>query len=138
MNRKQPVIAAFLVLGLLVTGCAKVTTRVRQEDGTYRTSNRWVFRCDLPGRSFSSDEDYMVAHEFHGVVYTWPQGKGRLSEDFEEIGFQGRQVTCSVVGRRLTVNDAQFSEFEQGDCVRITAAGQVFVNDIEREPLGDN
>ena len=137
MNKKQTMAIALLSLSLLMAGCARVTTRVRQDDGTYRTSRHWAFRSDLSDRSFSSDEDYMVSHEFHGVTYAWPQGKGTLSENFNEIRFQGRQIECNVVGRRLTVDDVPFSEFEKGDRVRITGAGAVFVNDIERAPLGD-
>ena len=138
MNKKQTMVAAFLMFGLVVAGCVRVTTRVRQKDGTYRTSKHWVRRSSLFDLSFSSEEDYMVAHEFHDVTYTWPQGQGSLSAKFDEISFQGRQIECSVVGRQLTVNDSQFAEFEKGDRVRITSDGKVFVNDIEREPLGDN
>lgn len=138
MDKKQPMIAALLMFSLLVAGCVRVRTSVRQEDGTYRTSKRWVLRSSLFDRSFSSEEDYMVAHEFHDVTYVWPQGKGSFSKGFDEISFQGRQITCSVVGRRLTVNELQFSGFEKGDRVRITSDGEVFVNDIKREPLGDS
>lgn len=126
-----------LMFGLLATGCAQVTSRVRQNDGTYREYKVLVLRSDLmPDRSFSSDQDYMVATEFHGVTYAWPQGKGSLSENFEKVSFQGRRINCTVVGRRLSVNKLRFAEFEQGDRVRITRDGKVFVNDIEREPLG--
>ena len=138
MHKKRTTIAACLMLGLLVAGCVQVRTRVRQNDGTYRTSKHWVLRSSLSDRSFSSDEDYMVTHEFRGVTYVWPQGKGSLSKSFDEISFQGRQIKCSVVGRRLMVNDLQFAEFEKGDRVRITGDGRVFVNDIEREPLADS
>jgi hypothetical protein len=138
MNKKQMTVAAFLMLGLLIAGCAQVTTHVRQDDGTYRTSKRLVFRSDLPGRSFSSKGDDMVATEFHNVTYTFPQGKGSFSKNFDEISFQGRKVKCSIVGRKLTVNELRFREFEKGDLVRITSDSKVFVNDIEREPLGDS
>jgi len=138
MDKRQAMIVAFLTFVLLVAGCVQVRTGVRQEDGTYRTSKRWVLRSSLFDRSFSSEEDYMVAHEFHDVTYVWPQGKGSFSKGFDEISFQGRQITCTVVGRRLTVNELQFSEFEKGDRVRITSDGEVFVNDIKREPLGDS
>ena len=138
MSKKRTAVMATLMFGLLVTGCAQSTTRVRQDDGTYRTYKLLVFRPDLPDRSFRSDQDYMVATKFHGVTYAWPQGKGSLSENFDEISFQGRRMSCSVVGRRLTVNELRYAEFEQGDRVRITRDGKVFVNDIEREPLGDN
>jgi len=139
MNKKKTMVAAFLMLGLLMAGCAQVTTRVRQKDGTYREYKRTVFRSDLlPDRSFSSEEDYMVATEFHNVTYAWPQGKGSFSKNFDEISFQGRQINCSVIGRELTVNGLRFRGFEKGDRVRITSEGKVFVNDIEREPLGDS
>jgi hypothetical protein len=138
MNKKQTMVAAFLTLGLLMAGCAQVTTSIRQKDGTYRTSKHWVFRSDLPGRSFHCDEDYMVATEFQNVTYAWPQGKGSYSKNFDEISFQGRQINCSIVGRRLTVNELRFAELEKGDRVRITSDGKVFVNDIECEPLGDS
>jgi hypothetical protein len=138
MNRKRTTVTAFLTLGLLIAGCAQVTTRVRQEDGTYRTSKRMIWRSDLPSRSFSSEGDDMVATKFHNVTYSFPQGKGSFSKDFEKISFQGRQVKCSIVGRELTVNESRFSEFENGDQVRITSDGRVFVNDSEREPLGSS
>ena len=138
MNKKQTMVTAILMLGLLMAGCTQVTVRKRQNDGTYRTSKHLAFRADLPDRSFSSEEDYMVATEFHNVTYAWPQGKGSLSENFDEISFQGRQVKCSIVGRELTVNESGFGEFKKGDLVRITDEGKVFVNDIECEPLGDN
>lgn len=138
MDIKHTTVTAFLMLGLLIVGCAQVTTRVRQNDGTYRTSKRLVFRSDLPGRSFSSKGDDMVATVFHNVTYAFPQGKGSFSKNFDGISFQGRQVKCSIVGRELTVNELRFREFEKGDRVRISSDGKVFVNDIERKPLGDS
>jgi hypothetical protein len=136
MNIKQKMLTAFLMPGLLIAGCAQVTTRVRQDDGTYRTSKRLVFRSDLPGRSFSSEGDDMVATVFHKVTYTFPKGKGSYSKNFDRISFEGRQVKCSIIGRELTVNELRFGEFEEGDLVRITYDGKVFVNDIEHKPLG--
>ncbi len=138
MNKKQMMFTAFLMLGLLIAGCAQVTTHVRQDDGTYREYKRLVFRSDLPGRSFSSKGDDMVATEFHNVTYTFPQGKGSFSKNFDGISFQGSKVKCSIVGRELRINDLRFGEFEKGDHVRITSDGRVFVNDIERKPLGGN
>ena len=137
MDKKQTMVAAFLMVGLLMAGCARVTTRVRQEDGTYRTSKHWVLRSSLFDRSFSSKEDYMVSHDFHDVTYAWPQGQGSISAKFDEISFEGSQIECSVVGRQLTVNGSQYAEFEKGDRVRITRDGKVFVNDIEREPVDE-
>ncbi len=138
MKRKQTMATAFLMLGMLMAGCAVVTTHVRQDDGTYREYKSLLFRSDLPSRSFSSEGDDMVANEFHNVTYVFPQGKGSFSKNFDEISFQGRKVKCNIVGRELTVNELRFREFEKGDHVRITSDGKVFVNDIEREPLGDN
>jgi hypothetical protein len=138
MNKKQMTVAAFLMLVLLIAGCAQVTTRVRQNDGTYRTSKRLVFRSDLPSRSFSSEGDDMVATDFHNVTYKFPKGEGSFSKNFDQISFEGRKVKCIIVGRELSVNELRFSEFEKGDRVRITSDGKVFVNDIEREPLGDS
>ena len=135
MNEKRMMVPAFLMLGLLIGGCAQVTTRVRQEDGTYRTSKRLIFRSDLPSRSFRSEGDDMVATKLHNVTYTFPQGNGSFSKNFDEISFQGRQVKCGIIGRELTVNELQFGEFEKGDHVRITSDGRVFVNDSERKPL---
>jgi len=138
MDIKRMMASAFLMLGLIIAGCAQVTTRVKQEDGTYRTSKRLIFRSDLPSRSFSSEGDDMVVTKFHNVTYSFPQGKGSFSKDFKEISFQGRKVKCSIVGRELTVNESRFGEFEKGDQVRITSDGKVFVNDSEREPLGSS
>src|SRR4030042_655571 len=137
MNKKQTMVAAFLMLGFLMAGCAQVTTHVRQNDGTYRTSKRLVFRSDLPGRSFSSEGDDMVATEFHNVTYAFPQGKGSFSKNLHEISFQGRQINCRVVGRELTVNELRYGEFEKSDRVRITGDGKVFVNDVELKSPGD-
>jgi hypothetical protein len=136
MNNKQMTTAAFLVLSLLLAGCAQVTTRIRQEDGTYRTSRRVVFRSDLPSRSFTSEGDDRVATEFHDVTYSFPKGKGSFSKDFDKIDFEGSQIKCRIVGRELTVNDVRFAGFEKGDLVRITSDGRVLVNDVERQPLG--
>ena len=138
MNKKQTMVTTFLMLGMLIAGCAQITTHVRQNDGTYRTSKHLVFRSDLPGRSFSSEGDGMEATDLHNVTYTFPQGKGSFSKNFDEISFQGRQIKCSIVGRELTVNELRFGEFEKGDHVRISSDGKVFVNDIERKPLGGN
>lgn len=137
MNNRKMTTAAFLMLSLLLAGCAQVTTRIRQEDGMYRTSKRLVFRSDLPSRSFTSEGDDRVATEFHGVTYLFPKGKGSFSKNFDKIDFEGLQIRCSIVGRELTVNDLRFGEFEKGDLVRITSDNRVLVNDVERQPLGD-
>jgi hypothetical protein len=137
MKNKQMTTAAFLVLSLLLAGCAQVTTHTRQEDGTYRTSKRMVFRSDLPSRSFTSEGDDRVATEFHGVTYSFPKGKGSFSKKFDKIDFESHQIKCSIVGRELTVNDLRFGGFEKGDLVRITSDSRVLVNDVERQPLKD-
>ena len=108
MNNRQMTVRVFLVFGLLLAGCAQVTTRVRQEDGTYRTSKRLILRSDLPSRSFSSEGDDRVATEFHDVTHSFPKGTGSFSKDFERIDFEGGQIKCSIVGRELTVNDLCF------------------------------
>jgi len=137
MKSKHTMAIAFLMLGMLMVGCAVVTSRVRQDDGTYREHKSLLYRSDLPSRSFSSDGDDMVATTFHNVTYVFPQGKGSFSKNFDEISFQGSHVKCSIFGRELTVNELRFREFEKGDHVRITSDGEVLVNDIERKPLDD-
>ena len=137
MKSKHTMAIAFLMLGMLMAGCAVVTSRVRQDDGTYREHKSLLYRSDLPSRSFSSDGDDMVATTFHNVTYVFPQGKGSFSKNFDEISFQGSHVKCSIFGRELTVNELRFREFEKGDHVRITSDGEVLVNDIERKPLDD-
>jgi len=52
-----------------MAGCAVVTTRVRQDDGTYREYKSLLYRSDLPSRSFSSEGDDMVSTTFHNVTY---------------------------------------------------------------------
>lgn len=136
MNRSQTAVALFLMFGLLMAGCTQVKTRVRQDDGTYREQKRTVLRSDLPGLSFTCDEDYMVVHEIQGVTYTWPKGRGSLARNFNEITFENSRISCRVVGRELWVNESRFAAFEKGDRVRIAGDGKVFVNDVERKPLG--
>ena len=138
MNNKQMITVVFFMLGLIIAGCAQVTTRVRQEDDTYRTSKRLVFSSDLPSRSFSSEGDDMVATEFHNVTYLFPKGTGNFSKNFNKIDFEGHQLKCSIVGRELKVNYSSCGELKKGDLVRITSEGRVLVNDVERKPIGDN
>jgi len=131
MSKKQKAIVILLILGLLVTGCAQSTVRDRQDDDTYRTSTHLIFYPDFADRSFSSSEDYMISTEFDDVTYVWPAGKGNFSKISNEITFNGENIRCNVVERRLTINGSRIFEFEQGDRVRITGDGKVFVNNIE-------
>jgi hypothetical protein len=134
---KQTAIITILMLCLLAAGCAKSTVRVRQDDGTYRTSTHLILRPDFADRSFSSSKDYMFSTEFSDVTYVWPQGKGNFSKNFNEITFKGKNISCSVVERRLTIDGSRNFEFEQGDRVKITVDGKVFVNDVELKTPGD-
>ncbi|MHC4323202.1 MAG: hypothetical protein ACYSUX_02900 [Planctomycetota bacterium] len=131
MSTKRMVIVIIPMLCLMAAGCAKSTVRVRQDDGTYRTSTHLVFQPDFADRTFSSGSDYMVSTEFYRVTYVWPQGKGNLSKQFNEITFKGKSVNCTIVKRRLTINGRRIAEFEEGDRVRITGDGKVFVNGVE-------
>jgi major membrane immunogen (membrane-anchored lipoprotein) len=131
MNKKRTAIVIILMLCLLTAGCAKSTVRVKQNNGTYRTSTHLIFQRDFADRSFSSNNDYMVSTGYNDVTYVWPQGKGNFSRKFNKISFEGKSINCSVVERRLTINGRQIVEFEQGDRVRITGDGKVFVNDAE-------
>ena len=119
------------MLCLLATGCAKSTVSAKQNDGTYRISTHLVFQPDFADRSFSSGSDYMISTKFNDVTYVWPQGKGEFSKNSNEITFKGKNIKCSVSERRLTSNGRRIVEFDEGDHVRITGEGKVFVNDIE-------
>lgn len=135
MNKKQKAIMILLMLGLLVAGCAQSTDQVRQNDGTYRTSTHLIFYPDFADRSFSSSENYMISIEFDDVTYVWPAGKGEFSRISNEITFNGENIECNIVERRLTINEGRIFEFDEGDRVRITGDGKVFVNDVElKEP----
>ena len=137
MNKKQKVIVISLILGLLVAGCAQSTDQVRQNDGTYRTSTHLIFYPDFADRSFKSSEDYMISTAFDNITYVWPEGKGNFSKNSNEITFEGKNINCSIVERRLTINGSRIFEFEEGDRVRITGDGKVFVNNVELKPPGD-
>ncbi len=136
MNKTRITVFVSLVLVWMVAGCAHYKSYVKQDDGTYRERTVWVTRpltlTDF--RSFTCDKDYMVASKHLDVTYGWPKGKGMISEDFNEIEFEGEEVKCKVVGRGLTVNGQSFGEFEKDDCVRITSDGRVFV---ERRAAGE-
>ena len=137
MNTKRMAIVITLMLCLLTAGCAKSTVSVKQNDGTYRTSTQLVFYPDFADRSFSSGSNYMISTKFSDVTYVWPQGKGNFSKNFNEITFKDKNISCSIVERRLTINRRRIAEFEEGDKVRITGEGKVFINDTELKSPGD-
>ena len=131
MNKIQNATLTILIFCLLAAGCAKSTVSTKQNDGTYRATTHLVFQPDFADRSFSSSSDNMISTGFNNVTYVWPQGKGNFSKNFNEITFEGNNISCSVVERRLTINGSRIAEFDEGDNVRITGDGKVFVNDIE-------
>jgi len=137
MNNKRTPIVITLMLCLLAAGCAKSTVRAKQNDGTYRTTTHLIFQPDFADRSFSSSKDYMLSTEFNDVTYIWPKGKGNLSKKSNEISFEGNNISCSVIKRRLTINGRRAGEFDEGDRVRITGDGKVFANDVELKSPGD-
>jgi hypothetical protein len=137
MNKKRTAVVITLMLCLLAASCAKSTVRVRQNDGTYRTSTHLILQPDFADRSFSSSSDYTLSTAFHNVTYVWPQGKGNFSRNFNEITFKGKNVSCSIIKRRLTINGRRAGQFDEGDRVRITGDGKVFVNGVELKSPGD-
>ena len=137
MNNKRMAIVTILMFCLLAAGCAQSTVRVEQNDSKYRASTLLVFRPDFADRSFSSSRDYMISTKFNDVTYVWPAGKGNYSKNFNEITFKGKNISCSVVERRITINGRRIGEFEEGDNVRITGDGKVFVNNVEIKSPGD-
>jgi len=104
MSNKQAAIVITLMLCLMAAGCAKSTVRTKQNDGTYRTSTHLIIQPDFADRSFSSNKDYMLSTEFNDVTYVWPEGKGNFSRNFNEINFKGKNISCSIIKRRLTIN----------------------------------
>ena len=126
-----------LTLVLLAAGCAQSTISVRQNDSITRTTTHLIFQPDFADRSFSSSTDYMFSTEFNDVTYIWPQGKGNFLRKSNEINFEGKSINCSVVERRLSINGSRIAEFDEGDRVRITGDGKVFVNDVELKSPGD-
>lgn len=137
MSKKQTAIVTILMLCLLATGCSKSTVNTKQNESTYRATTHLVFQPDFADRSFSSSNDYMISTGFYDVTYVWPKGKGNFSKNFNEIRFEGKSIKCSVKERRLTINERPAGEFEEGDRVRITGDGNVFVNDVELKTPGD-
>jgi len=136
MNIKRTVIVIMLTICLLAGGCAQSTVHERQ-DYTYGTSMHLIFQPDFADRSFSSSKDYTLSTEFNDVTYIWPEGKGNFSRNSKEISFEGKNIKCSVIERQLTINEHQIGEFQQGDRVRITGDGEIFVNNIKLKSPGD-
>ena len=125
------------MFGLLATGCEQSTVSVKQNDVTYRATTHLVFQPDFADRSFSSSNDYMVSTGYYGVTYVWPKGKGNFSKNFNEIRFKGSNIDCTVTERRLTINGRPAGQFDEGDRVRITGDGEVFVNEVKLKSPGD-
>jgi hypothetical protein len=137
MNNKRTAIVIILTLCLLAGGCGQSTVHVKQDEDTYSTSMHMIFQPDYADRSFSTSKDYMLSTEFNDVTYIWPEGKGSFSRKLKEISFEGKSIKCSVIERQLKINGRQIGEFEEGDRVRITGDGKVFVNDVELKSPGD-
>ena len=131
MSKKRTAILTILMLCLLAAGCAQSKVSTKQNDVTYRATTHLVFQPDFADRSFSSSNDYMVSTGFNDVTYVWPKGKGNFSKNFNEIRFKGKSIDCTVVERRLTINGRPAGQFDEGDRVRITGNGKVFVNGVE-------
>jgi len=137
MSKKRTAIVIILMLCLLAAGCAQSKVSTKQNDVTYRATTHLIFQPDFADRSFSSSTDYMVSTGFNDVTYVWPKGKGSFSRKFNEISFEGKSIKCTVVEQCLTINGRTVSEFEQGDRVRITGNGKIFVNDVELKSPGN-
>jgi hypothetical protein len=137
IGNKQNAVIIILMFCLLAGGCTQSTDSVGQNNVTYRTSTQLIFYPDFADRSFKSSEDYTISTTFDGVTYIWPQGEGNFSKDSNEITFQGKNINCNVIGRRLTINGSRIVESKEGDNVRITDGGKIFVNNIEIKKPGD-
>jgi hypothetical protein len=135
MVRTLMTLSLTFVFGLSTAGCATATVRVRQDDGTYRTSQKLVWWSSDSYRSFTCKDDYMVATMMSDVTYEWPTGKGHFPDN-ETMTFEGDGMRCEVRQRTLTINDRRYREFEKGDRVRITPDARVLVNGVE-QPAAD-
>jgi len=134
MTRTFLPLSLAVVVAVTTAGCTTATVRVRQPDGTYRMTEELVWTHEVDGRSyrtFECQDDYMVATDMSGVTYEWPQGKGRLEDDWTTT-FEGEGLRCEARKRTLTVNGRQYGEFNKGDHVRITPEGRVVVNGVEQ------
>jgi hypothetical protein len=96
-----------------------------------------ILQPDFADRSFSTNEDFSLSTEFNDVTYVWPEGQGDFSKKLNELRFEGKSISCTVVERRLTINGRRIAEFEEGDRIRITGDGEVFVNGSKLESTGD-
>lgn len=134
MNKKRTAIVITLILCLLAAGCTKSMVSTEQDEGTYRASTHMIIQPGFADRSFSSSKDYMFSTEFNDVTYIWPRGEGNFSKNTSQISFEGTTIKCSVIERKLSINGRRIAEFEEGDRVRITGDGKVFVNDVELKP----
>ncbi len=138
MNMRKTVLGAALLVALLASGCAHrvpATTRVRQDDGTYKISRGMVVMPSLNDPlSFVCKKDYDVVTIMCGVEYAWPKGRGSIV-DHEKIIFAGKDLRCEVNKRTLTANGKVFGDFIAGDTVRVSFDGRVFVNDLERSQV---
>jgi hypothetical protein len=137
MARRLMTLSLTLAFALSTAGCTIATVRVRQDDGTYRTTRELVWWPPDSFRSFTCKDDYMVATDVSDVTYEWPTGKGHL-EDFETITFEGDGIRCEVRKRTLTINGRRYGEFQKGDHVRITPDGRVLVNGVEQPAAEGN
>ena len=131
MNNKRIEIITTLALCLLAAGCAPGTSDASGDENSFRATSHLIFQPGFADRSFSSSSDYMVSTGFNDVTYIWPKGKGNFSKNFNEITFEGESIRCTVAERRLTINERRTAGFEEGDQVRITGEGKIFVNDVE-------
>ena len=137
MARKLMTLSLTFVLALSTAGCAVATVRVRQDDGTYRTTQKLVWWSSDSYSSFTCEEDYMVATRMSDVTYEWPTGKGHFP-DTETIIFEGDRMRCEVQKRTLTINGRRYGEFDSGDRVRITPDARVLVNGVDQPVAEDN
>jgi hypothetical protein len=138
MSKKLKAIVVALMFGLLAGGCAQNTANESRNNATYDTTMHLTFQPDFADRSFSSGKDYSLSIGFNGVTYIWPEGKGNFSKMSNEINFEGKNIKCTVVKRRLTINGRRIADFEEGDRVRVTGDGEVFVNGKKLDSPGDN
>ncbi len=140
MRRTPMRLSLALAFAVCVAGCTTATVRVRQPDGTYKTTKELVWTHEVDGSSYSSfecQEDYMVATDMWDVTYEWPKGTGRLTDDLSTV-FEGKGIHCEARKRSLTLNGKHYGEFAKGDRVRITPDARVLVNGVEQAPATVN
>lgn len=138
MNKSRVLLSLILLLTLFAMGCVSVESRVRQDDGTYRTTQSltwrsdWESLVDLDFTSFECTEDHMVAATVMGVTYGWPKGKGSYV-GVDSLDFESETLRCEVRQRTLTINGEVCGTFEEGDTVVIMPDGQVNVQRQEMQ-----